>query len=337
MAVILLTGGAGYVGSHACVALAAAGHSPVLFDDFSNAREDVPDRLARLTGAPVPCYRGDVRDPAALGRVLAAQNPDAVMHFAALKAVGESMDRPLDYMAVNIAGLVTLLGAMEAAGLRRLVYSSSATVYGVPDVTPTPESAPRRAVNPYGFTKIKGEEILEQLAASDPRWAVGVLRYFNPAGAHESAMIGEDPSGRPNNLVPLIARVAAGQLRRLEVFGDDYSTPDGTGVRDYIHVMDLAEGHRLSVERLLAGAPGHVLNLGTGRGHSVLEVLAAYGRAVGRELPYRVVPRRPGDVPVYCADPARAEAELGFRARRDLDEICRSSWAWVRGQAARRA
>ena len=218
---------------------------------------------------------------------------------------------------------------MEVAGCRRLVFSSSATVYGIPDETPTPETAPRRAINPYGWTKIAGEELLEQLTASDPAWAFGILRYFNPAGAHESGLIGEDPTDIPNNLMPYIAKVATGALPKLRVFGDDYPTPDGTGVRDYIHVEDLAHGHVLSLQQLLQSGQGHLINLGTGRGYSVLEVIRAYGEACGRDLPHEVVAPRPGDVPIYCAEVVRAADILGFRTRRDLADMCRSSWHWV--------
>ena len=333
---ILLTGGAGYIGSHTYVALVEAGYRVVILDNFSNARSDVPDRLEMITGAPVRVHRGDVLDAAGLAAVFAAHDFDAVVHFAARKAVGESMTMPLEYVETNCIGLVTLLKAMRAAGVFRLVFSSTATVYGTPEASPVPETAPRGANSTYALTKLMGEQILEALAAADPRWAFGVLRYFNPAGAHASALIGEDPADTPNNLMPYIAKVATGELPYLTVFGNDYATPDGTGVRDYIHVEDLARGHVLSLDRLLATGEGHVLNLGTGRGYSVLEMLAAYSAACGRELPYVVGPRRPGDIDLYYADPRKAEALLGFRARRTLAEMCASSWAWVSRGANRR-
>ncbi len=329
MATILLTGGAGYIGSHTCVALAQAGHRPVILDDFSNAAEDVPDRLAHLLGSTPEVWRGSVLDAELLARLFATHDIAVVMHFAALKAVGVSMQRPLDYARTNLGGLMTLLEAMRTASVHRLVYSSSAMVYGLPETIPIPEDAPTGFANPYGYTKLAGEQLLEQLAASDPRWAFGILRYFNPVGAHASGLIGEDPADIPNNLMPYIARVATGELPHLQVFGDDYPTPDGTGIRDYIHVEDLAEGHVLSLQSLMRTGQGHLLNLGTGQGRSVLEVLAAYGRACGRTLPHVIAPRRPGDVPILCADPTRAAELLGFRARRSLDDMCASSWRWI--------
>jgi UDP-glucose 4-epimerase len=328
-ATVLLTGGAGYIGSHTLVALVAAGYRPVILDDFSNAAEDVPDRLARITGAEPGVWRGSVLDAALLERLFATERIDAVIHFAARKAVGESVRMPLEYVETNLGGLVTLLKAMRAAGVFRLVFSSSATVYGVPERLPIPEDAPTGFTNPYGYTKLAGEQILAQLAASDPRWAFGVLRYFNPAGAHGSGLIGEDPRDIPNNLMPYIAKVAVGELPELRVFGDDYDTPDGTGVRDYIHVEDLAEGHVLSLAALLRDGRGHLVNLGTGQGYSVLEMLAAYSEACGRRLPHVIVPRRAGDIAACWADPTRAAELLGFRAQRGLSEMCASSWAWI--------
>lgn len=325
---ILLTGGAGYIGSHTYLALVAAGYEVVILDNFSNAQDDVPDRLGQITGGPVTCIRGDVRDMGILGRIFDDHDIAAAVHFAALKSVGESVERPLDYFETNVGGLLTLLRAMDGAGCRRLVFSSSATVYGIPDETPTPETAPRRPMNPYGQTKIVGEEILEQLQTADRRWAVGILRYFNPAGAHGSALIGENPRDTPSNLVPFIAKVARGDLPVIRIFGDDYPTPDGTGVRDYIHVEDLARGHVLSLDHLLAQGTGHLVNLGTGQGHSVLEMVRAYSEAVGRELPYEIVGRRPGDVPIYCARTDRAAELLGFRTERTLADMCASSWRW---------
>jgi UDP-glucose 4-epimerase len=326
---ILLTGGAGYIGSHTYVALCQAGHHVVILDDFSNAHRSVPERLEQITGKPVALIEADVRDAAMLDAAFVQHRFDAVVHFAALKAVGESMTRPLDYFGVNVGGLTALLQAMDRAGCRRLVFSSSATVYGVPDETPTPETAPFRAMNPYGQTKIIGEQMLGWLQGSDPRWAVGILRYFNPAGAHGSALIGEDPCDTPNNLMPLVARVATGMMDQIMVFGDDYDTPDGTGVRDYIHVEDLARGHVMSLAHLLASGTGHTVNLGTGRGHSVREVIAAYQRACHRPLPHVVTARRAGDVPVYVARADKAAEILGFRAEKTLADMCESSWNWA--------
>jgi len=326
---ILLTGGAGYIGSHTYVALCDAGHEVVILDDFSNARRSVPARLEMITGKPVTVIEGDVRDDETLDAAFARHAFDAVVHFAALKAVGESMVRPLDYFDVNVGGLSTLLRAMDRADCRRLVFSSSATVYGVPDETPTPESAAFRAMNPYGQTKIIGEQMLGWLQQADLRWAIGILRYFNPAGAHHSALIGEDPHDIPNNLMPFVAKVAMGELDRIAVFGNDYDTPDGTGVRDYIHVDDLARGHVLSLARLMDSGMGHIVNLGTGRGHSVLEVIAAYQRACNRDLHYTITDRRPGDVPIYVARADKADDVLGFRTEKTIDQMCASSWRWV--------
>ncbi|MBF9045747.1 UDP-glucose 4-epimerase GalE [Rhodobacterales bacterium LSUCC0031] len=332
---ILLTGGAGYIGSHTHVALVAAGHDVVILDNFANAQRTVPERLEQITGKRVTLVEGDVRDADTLAKLFARHEIDAVVHFAALKAVGESMARPLAYFDVNIGGLSTLLRAMDNAGCRRLVFSSSATVYGIPDEAPTPETAPFRAMNPYGQTKITGEQMLGWLQAANPEWAVGILRYFNPAGAHGSALIGEDPRDIPNNLMPFVAKVALGELPRVSVFGNDYDTADGTGVRDYIHVEDLARGHVLSLEKLLSTRQGHIVNLGTGRGYSVLEVIAAYQRATNRDIPYQITDRRPGDVPIYVARADRAVEVLGFRTEKGLDEMCASSWKWVSGLAGK--
>jgi UDP-glucose 4-epimerase len=326
---VLLTGGLGYIGSHTFVALREAGHDAVILDDFSNARGDVPDRLEIVTGAPVTVYRGDVRDRALLARILSEHRLSGAIHFAAKKAVGESVANPLDYIDINVTGLVALVTAMRDAGVFRLVFSSTATIYGTPDTWPIPETAARRYESPYAFTKLACEQILEQVAAADPRWAFACLRYFNPVGAHRSALIGEDPQDIPNNLVPYIAEVAMGRREALRVFGTDYPTPDGTGLRDYIHVEDLARGHVLSLTHLLQQGTGHTVNLGTGHGTSVFEMLAAYSRAVGRDLPHVVTPRRAGDVPVLVADPSKAEALLGFRAEKGIDEMCASSWAFV--------
>lgn len=326
---VLLTGGAGFIGSHTYVALKDAGYDVVILDNFSNARHSVLDRLEVITGAPVKVIEGDVLDAQLVGRVLAKNQFDAVIHFAALKAVGESIETPLDYMHTNISGLYTLLKAMKEAGLFSLVFSSSATVYGQPDQLPVCETASRSFTNPYGYTKFACEQSLEQIAASDPRWAFGVLRYFNPVGAHPSGLIGEDPNDVPNNLMPYIAKVATGELEQLSVWGDDYDTPDGTGVRDYIHVMDLAKGHVQSVGALLQSGQGHTVNLGTGKGYSVLEMLRAYEQAAGKKLPYRIAPRRAGDVAAVYGDPSLAKETLGFEAEQGLDDMCASSWNWV--------
>lgn len=329
MAKILLTGGAGYIGSHTYLALIEAGFEVVIFDNYSNAKPDVPARLQDIAGGPVHVIEGDVLDRASLDAVFAAHRIDGVVHFAAKKAVGESVEKPLEYMHTNVGGLLNLLTAMDHAGVRRIVFSSSATVYGDTDVQPIPEDHPRTYTSPYAFTKIAGEQILEQLTDD---WSVGILRYFNPVGAHRSAIIGEDPEDIPNNLVPYIAKVATGDLAQLSVFGDDYDTPDGTGVRDYIHVEDLAEGHVLSLKRLIETGESHTVNLGTGEGSSVLDVVRAYGEACGDDIAYKIAPRRDGDVAVLTARPDRAKAELGFEATRTLADMCRSSWAWVSGQ-----
>ncbi len=311
---ILLTGGAGYIGSHTYAALTEAGYDVTIIDNFSNARTDVPDRLEVITGKPVKVHHCDVLDPEGLARVFASDRFDGVVHFAAKKAVGESQQKPLDYIETNCTGLVNLLKAMRQAEVFRLVFSSSATVYAPTLDWPIPEDAALGYASTYAYTKLMGEQIIQQVAGSDPRWSYGILRYFNPAGAHDSALLGEDPSDIPNNLMPYIAKVAVGELPALNVFGNDYPTPDGTGVRDYIHVMDLARGHVQSLDRLIAQDESHIVNLGTGQGYSVLDMLAAYSRACGRALPYVVAPRREGDLACYYGDPARAERMLGFRA-----------------------
>ncbi len=327
---VLLTGATGYIASHTWLALLAAGYRVVGADNFANSSPEVLSRLQRLSGQQPLFERVDVCDLPALQAVFDRHAPDAVVHFAAHKAVGESVARPLDYYANNLGGLVAVCRAMHSAGSRHLVFSSSATVYGVPDRLPITEDAPLAATNPYGQTKLMGEALLRDLVASEASWKVATLRYFNPVGAHESGLIGEDPRGTPNNLMPYVAQVAVGRRARLQVYGDDYDTVDGTGVRDYIHVCDLAEGHVAALHHLFERGEGLVVNLGTGRGHSVLEVVRAYARASGREIPYAVVPRRPGDVAACYADPARAESLLGWRARFDLDRMCEDSWRWQR-------
>jgi UDP-glucose 4-epimerase len=327
---ILVTGGAGYIGSITTVQLLAAGLNAIVLDNFANSKPAVLARIERVAGRAPVFVNGDVRDRALLERVLRERQVDAVIHFAGLKAVGESVSMPLAYYDNNVHGTVQLLEAMRAASVRTMVFSSSATVYGDASKMPLHEELPTSATNPYGRTKLMIEQILADVAASDPSWSMTALRYFNPVGAHESGLIGEDPQGVPNNLMPYIAQVAVGRLPRLRVFGSDYPTPDGTGVRDYIHVVDLADGH-LAALRYAHGRPGmHVFNLGTGRGNSVLEMLAAFGRACARELPYEVMPRRPGDVAACWADPARAEQTLGWRASRTLEQMCEDTWRWQR-------
>ncbi|MEN9631318.1 MAG: hypothetical protein RJA10_4546 [Pseudomonadota bacterium] len=325
---ILLTGAAGYIASHTWLSLQAAGFNVVGVDDFSNSSPVVLERLRELGGREVMFEQADVCNAAAMDSLFSRHRIDAVVHFAALKAVGESTQRPLAYYANNLGGLLNTCRAMQAHGIRRFVFSSSATVYGDPAQLPLTEEAPLSATNPYGQTKLMGETILQDLGASDPTWQTACLRYFNPVGAHESGRIGEDPRGTPNNLMPYVAQVAIGRRAELSVYGNDYATPDGTGVRDYIHVCDLADGHVAALQRLL-DAPGSLtVNLGTGRGYSVLDVVQAYARASGRAIPYRVVARRPGDVAACYADPARARQQLGWQARHDLDRMCVDSWRW---------
>jgi len=325
---VLLTGATGYIGSHTWLALLDAGYGVVGVDDFSNSSPEVLHRLQRLTGARPVFERASVRDAAAMEDILGRHRIDAAVHFAAYKAVGESVAKPLAYYANNLGGLVTVCEALHRHGIRRFVFSSSATVYGDPERLPITEDAPLSATNPYGQTKLMGEQILRDLGTSDPAWQTACLRYFNPVGAHESGHIGEDPRDTPNNLMPYVAQVAVGRLPRLRVFGQDYDTPDGTGVRDYIHVVDLAEGHVAALRRLFSHAGSFTVNLGTGRGCSVLEVVAAYAAASGREIPYEVVPRRPGDVAACWADPTLAHGLLGWRAHHDLARMCTDSWRW---------
>ena len=331
---ILLTGGTGYIGSHAAVAFAEAGHEVVLFDNLSNSQRQVVDQVARIVGHDIPFIEGDIRDVPLLERTLRAHQIDAVVHFAGLKAVGESVIKPLAYYANNLQGTISLLQAMESTGVRTIVFSSSATVYGDPVYLPIDEQHPTSATNPYGRTKLQIEEMLADLAASSAAWKIARLRYFNPVGAHPSGLIGEDPNGIPNNLMPFVARVAAGLLPKLSVFGNDYPTPDGTGVRDYIHVMDLVEGHVCALNFLLAQCEGgcHTFNLGTGQGYSVLEMVQAFERASGQKVPYQVVARRPGDIASCYAKVDHASESLGWRARRGLAEMCQSNWHFQQNQ-----
>jgi UDP-glucose 4-epimerase len=328
MPTVLLTGAAGYIASHTWLSLLEAGFEVLGIDNFSNSSPEVLNRLRRLSGRAPQFEQIDVCDAAAVDSLLQRHRIDATVHFAAYKAVGESTAKPLQYYANNIGGLLTVCQAMQRHGVSRFVFSSSATVYGEPEQLPLTESARLQAASPYGQTKLVGEQILRDLGAADPAWQTAILRYFNPVGAHESGLIGEDPNGLPNNLMPFVAQVAVGRLKRLAVFGNDYPTPDGTGVRDYIHVQDLAEGHVAALKRLF-GHPGSLtVNLGTGQGSSVLEVVAAYAQASGREVPYDIRPRRPGDVAACYADPALAHELLGWRARHGLARMCEDSWRW---------
>ena len=328
MSRVLLTGATGYIGSHTWVALKAAGFEVVGLDDFSNSSPQVLGRLAELMGEAPVFVQGDVNDSAALDALFAAHAIDAVVHFAAFKAVGESTAQPLKYYANNIGGLVTVHQAMARAGVKHFVFSSSATVYGEPQFLPYTESHPLAAMNVYGRTKLMGEQILRDAEAADPALKVAYLRYFNPVGAHESGRIGEDPRGVPNNLMPYVTQVAVGRRERLGVFGGDYDTPDGTGVRDYLHVMDLAEGHVAAVSYLLREQQSLTVNLGTGQGISVLDLVKAFERASGRPIPYDIAPRRPGDLPAFWADATLARDRLGWQATRNLDQMCADSWRW---------
>ena len=331
---ILVTGGAGYIGSHTCVALAAAAEKYLVLDNFSNSRPSVLERVERITGVAPQYVEGDVRDGALLEKVFAQHPVTAVVHFAGLKAVGESVREPLRYYDNNVAGTLTLLRAMQAAQVRSLVFSSSATVYGEPASLPIREDFPLSATNPYGWSKLMMEQMLADVDAAQPgQWRIARLRYFNPVGAHESGLIGEDPQDVPNNLLPYVAQVAAGQRACLSVYGNDYPTPDGTGVRDYIHVCDLADGH-VAALRYLRQHPGLLtVNLGTGRPVSVLEMVRGFEQASGRPVPYQVVARRPGDVAACWADPSLAERLLGWKARLGTERMCQDAWRWQDGVA----
>jgi UDP-glucose 4-epimerase len=328
MPTVLLTGAAGYIGSHTWLALQSAGFEVVGLDDFSNSSPQVLDRLKELGGRGPIFERASVTDAAALDGVFSRHRIDAVVHFAAFKAVGESAAQPLSYYANNVGGLVTTCEAMRRHGVKTLVFSSSATVYGEPKYLPYDEAHPLAAMNVYGRTKLYGEQILRDLEASDPAWKIAWLRYFNPVGAHESGRIGEDPRGVPNNLMPYVTQVAVGRREFLQVFGGDYDTPDGTGVRDYLHVMDLAEGHVAALRHLLDKGSSATVNLGTGAGTSVLQLVRAFERASGRSIPYRIVERRPGDLPAFWADATLAREKLDWHARRDLEAMCADSWRW---------
>jgi UDP-glucose 4-epimerase len=330
MATLLVTGGAGYIGSHTAVALLEAGHRVVSLDNYSNSSPLALERVQRIAGRPLTAVEGDVRDAALLARLFAGHAFDGVIHFAALKAVGESVAQPLAYYENNVGGTLSLLRAMDTAGVRRFVFSSSATVYGAPDVLPITEQAPVRTTNPYGATKAMVEQVLRDLAAADDRWSVVSLRYFNPIGAHPSGEIGEDPNDIPNNLFPFICQVAAGRREQLAVFGDDWPTPDGTGVRDYLHVVDLAAGHLRAFEFVQRHAGMVPVNLGTGRGVSVLQLVRAFEAATGQPIAYRIVGRRPGDIAECWADPTSAERLLGWRAEFGVERACADGWRWQR-------
>ncbi len=325
---ILVPGGAGYIGSHACVVLAERGHEVVVADNLCNSSPAVFDRLQRIIGRSLEFHRVDLRDREATAQLLLQGRFDAVMHFAALKAVGDSCERPLDYFDNNIGGTIHLLQAMRAAGVRRLVFSSSATVYGDPDAVPVREDAPLRVTNPYGRSKLVMEQLIGDLCAAEPDFRAAILRYFNPVGAHPSGLIGEDPRGTPNNLMPYVCQVAVGRRERLQVFGGDWPTVDGTGVRDYIHVMDLARAHADALEALEREQRGFTVNLGTGNGVSVLQLVQAFERASGRPVPYGIVDRRAGDVAQVYADPALASRLLGWKAGLDIDAMCQDAWRW---------
>jgi UDP-glucose 4-epimerase len=324
---ILVTGGAGYVGSHACVDLLNAGEQVVVFDNFCNSHPASLDRVQKICGKQLIVVEGDIRNQVAIERALNEYSCTAVLHFAGLKSVQDSVAQPLEYYDNNVIGSQRLLRAMQNAGVSKLIFSSSATVYGEPQFLPYTEQHPLKAVNPYGRTKLVIEDMLRDLYVSDPNWSIGILRYFNPVGAHESGLIGEDPKGVPNNLVPFVAQVAIGRRERLNIWGDDYDTPDGTGVRDYIHVMDLAAGH-VAALRLLDSPKCFAVNLGTGTGSSVLEVVKAFEKASGSPIPYDIKPRRPGDLDAYYAATAHASELLGWKATRTLEEMCADHWRW---------
>ena len=324
---ILVTGGAGFIGTHTCVELLDAGHEVVVIDNLVNSKREALNRVERITGKTVHFHEGDVRDGAALARIFDQHPITAAIHFAALKAVGESVAKPIKYYRNNVDGLLSVLEVMQARGVKQFVFSSSATVYGNPHSVPIDESFPLSATNPYGQSKLIAEQVLRDLELADPSWRIATLRYFNPVGAHASGLIGEDPAGTPNNLMPYVAQVAVGKLARLAVFGGDYPTPDGTGVRDYIHVVDLARGH-LDALNALARGTSFVTNLGTGQGYSVLDLVRAFEAASGRPVPYDIVARRPGDIAACYADPRAAERLIGWRAQFGIERMCIDQWRW---------
>jgi UDP-glucose 4-epimerase len=325
---ILITGGAGFIGSHTCVELLNAGYEIIVLDNFTNSKPESLTRVKDITGKNFEVYNVDLLNRNELESVFSSNKIEAVIHFAGLKAVGESVSVPLHYYHNNISGTLILCDVMKKYGVKNLVFSSSATVYGKPERVPITEDFPLNATNPYGRTKLMIEEILRDLYIADNSWSIALLRYFNPIGAHESGMIGEDPNGIPNNLMPYITQVAVGKLKDLQVFGNDYPTVDGTGVRDYIHVVDLANGHLKSLEKVMSSRGVEAYNLGTGTGYSVLQMVSAFEKASGVKIPYRIVDRRPGDVAVCYADPTKAIKELGWIAERGIEEMCRDSWRW---------
>jgi UDP-glucose 4-epimerase len=325
---ILVTGGAGYIGSHTCVELLNEGYDIVVIDSFINSKREALERVKDITGKDFPIYDVDLLHRKELEQVFQQHNIEAVIHFAGLKAVGESVEIPLHYYHNNLTGTIHLCKVMQEYGVKNIVFSSSATVYGMPERVPIAEDFPLQATNPYGRTKLMIEEILRDLYISDPDWSIALLRYFNPIGAHESGLIGEDPNGIPNNLMPYITQVAVGKLKELRVFGNDYPTVDGTGVRDYIHVVDLAKGHVKALEKVLQTTGVEAYNLGTGKGYSVLELVAAFEKVTGIKIPYKIVDRRPGDVAICYADPTKAKKELGWVAERGIEDMCRDAWRW---------
>ena len=329
---VLVTGGAGYIGSHTCVELLKAGHEIVIVDNFINSKPDVLDKLRAITGRDFAFVEADLRDRAALNQAFDAHRIDAVIHFAGLKAVGESVAKPLEYYDNNLQGFIVLAETMRDHGVKKFVFSSSATVYGMNNPVPFQEDYPTSATNPYGYTKVMIEQMLRDIAVADPEWHICLLRYFNPIGAHESGLIGEDPNGIPNNLLPYVAQVAAGKLPCLTVFGNDYDTPDGTGVRDYIHVVDLALGHLAALNYVEDHAGAEAVNLGTGQGTSVLEIVHAFERASGRPVPYRIADRRPGDIASCYADTHKAAKMLNWHATRNIDDMCRDTWNFAKNR-----
>ena len=325
---ILVTGGAGYIGSHTSIELMASGHEVVILDNLSNASLEVLDRIEKIAGKKPKFYKADLLDLEALNAVFEQEKVDAVIHFAALKAVGESVAKPIMYYDNNLTGTINLTKVMSAHNVKNIVFSSSATVYGSPEIVPITEEAPLSTTNPYGTTKLFIEQILQDIYVSDPAWNVVILRYFNPIGAHASGLIGENPKNIPNNLIPYITQVAVGKLKELSVFGNDYDTIDGTGVRDYVHVVDLAKGHVDALKKLNPNDGLSIYNLGTGTGYSVLEIVEAFGKVCGKPIPYAIKPRRAGDIATCFADPSKAKREIGWEAQYNLETMCQDSWNW---------
>lgn len=327
---ILVTGGAGYIGSHTCVELLKAGAEVIILDNFANSKAVLLERLQQITGQQIPHYQVNLLDKAEIDRVFTENKIEAVIHLAGLKAVGESVAKPLHYYHHNLVSTINLCEVMNNHNVKNLVFSSSATVYGTPDEVPIPETARLQATSPYGRTKLMIEEILRDLYVADPEWSISLLRYFNPIGAHESGLIGEDPTGIPNNLMPYITQVAVGKRRELQVFGNDYLTKDGTGVRDYIHVVDLAKGHVAALEKVMHSTGIDAYNLGTGHGYSVLELVTAFEKASGVKIPYKIVERRPGDIAICYADVEKARTHLNWQAEKGIEEMCKDAWRWQR-------